>query len=344
MLLLLAALALLSASNGGGSVSAEIGTDADAKGAGGRGRTTKESSPSGGGGSVGPRGGRAAARRRTKGGGKGLGSVDDGNVDDDDDWGTGSSSDVGDGDGKTRVEESFSGANAAADSDADRASGDGGGGSSPSFDEDEDEDELSQWPVFLSATMAMRLRPVGSVLSFDQEMAFGSSVRAFLDKVFGGQETYDVSVVSVAVVRQNMVTAPARSVRDGAPARSDDDDPARSAVASDVLELEVVVAAQYVRANSKKPLSAEDFGRLLVRVFEKFESHLVEFVRDGEKEPGGGGPPGPLATLEGVTAEAFGSDGTEGSGYLTPMAIVAIIVLALILVSLVVAGILHFDR
>ena len=114
---------------------------------------------------------------------------------------------------------------------------------------------------FLSATIIIQLSPVTEDMDEIQRNIFERSLLAFYKTLFNGQETYEVDILAVSIIKHEF--------------QNEEKD--------HILVVEAVVSGQF-KPTYAPNLSSLEFGVILNEIGNRFPIHLQEFWATREKE------------------------------------------------------------
>jgi hypothetical protein len=148
----------------------------------------------------------------------------------------------------------------------------------------------NEWPTYLSAAVVITLGPVDGVMDSARQAMLSMAVTLFLEKIFGAQDKYDLSLRSVGVIEQGLSIVGEGGAQINR-AKEGGNRNLRRSISSGrhlssknmAVEVESVITAQYYRTDGSSPtISTEQFAEMLKHVFDKFEVNLVDILKEQE--------------------------------------------------------------
>ena len=141
---------------------------------------------------------------------------------------------------------------------------------------------------FLSATLPTELSPVPSTTTFDSALKsmYSTAFAQFLEKIFKDQQVYDVKILSVNIFDEQIVQ---RGSKTRSLFGSDENEQEQPTIRTpqrknssngknndyNTLAFDAVVSAEH-----QQTLSNESFRKILIHVSHKFNTHLVNFLKE----------------------------------------------------------------
>jgi len=128
---------------------------------------------------------------------------------------------------------------------------------------------------FLSTTLSTKITSVSGDFDFDSERKslFSETLTNFLHKIFEDQQVYDVRIISVSIFDDHLLKD-GHVVETKREDRNNDDD------AQHALSFTTVVAAEYMNEEDIDSIANDNFRKMLVHVCDKFQGHLIKFMKD----------------------------------------------------------------
>jgi hypothetical protein len=124
---------------------------------------------------------------------------------------------------------------------------------------------------FLSTTLSTKITSVSSNFDFDsvRKSIFSETITRFLTKIFTDQQVYDVKIISVNIFDDHVLKIGDREV---------EYNPQKSENGEQVVSFSTVVSAEYTQ--EAQELASGSFGKMLMHVTDKFQSHLIKYMKD----------------------------------------------------------------
>lgn len=130
---------------------------------------------------------------------------------------------------------------------------------------------------FLSTTLSSKITFSQSASSYDltldsaRKSIFSETLGDFLTKIFQDQQVYDLKIISVNIFDDHILK------EDG---HFEDQTSQQMNDAQRTLSFSTVVAAEYTRENEINSIANKNYRQMLVHVCDKFQGHLLQFMKD----------------------------------------------------------------
>ncbi|KAL7542170.1 hypothetical protein ACHAXR_011575 [Thalassiosira sp. AJA248-18] len=131
---------------------------------------------------------------------------------------------------------------------------------------------------FLSTTLSSKITSVSTDSDFDTERKslFSETLSHFLTKIFKDQQVYHVKIISVNIFDDHILkNGQYVKLQQQRSSNGDNDDDA-----GHTLSFSTVVSAEYTNENDINTIANDSFHKMVMHVCDKFQSHLVQFMKD----------------------------------------------------------------
>ena len=108
-------------------------------------------------------------------------------------------------------------------------------------------------------------------LDFDltRKLTFSKTLTKFLTKIFTDQQAYDLRILSVNIFDDHVL-------HDGATLNKT----IRGDTSQKAFAFSMVISAEYTSESQIGTMTSKDFSNILVHVFHRFQSHLMEYMQE----------------------------------------------------------------
>eukprot|EP00584_Thalassiosira_punctigera_P003030 CAMPEP_0172537306 /NCGR_PEP_ID=MMETSP1067-20121228/8931_1 /TAXON_ID=265564 ORGANISM="Thalassiosira punctigera, Strain Tpunct2005C2" /NCGR_SAMPLE_ID=MMETSP1067 /ASSEMBLY_ACC=CAM_ASM_000444 /LENGTH=447 /DNA_ID=CAMNT_0013322579 /DNA_START=148 /DNA_END=1491 /DNA_ORIENTATION=+ len=129
---------------------------------------------------------------------------------------------------------------------------------------------------FLSTTLSTTITSLSNDLNLDsaRKSLFSETLTHFLTKIFQDQQVYDVKIISVHLFDDHIIEGHYEEV----PQRNSH--VRNSGETRHALSFSTVISAEYTKEDQINSIANDNFRKMLIHVCDKFQNHLIQFMKD----------------------------------------------------------------
>jgi hypothetical protein len=116
------------------------------------------------------------------------------------------------------------------------------------------ENSTLDWPEYHSSTLTIEVIPLSHVMDASEVNVFGLSMKQFYEQIFDSQSEYSLKCRTVEVIQQGMTK-------------------------DNVLSVQTLVAVNFRPKSDDQILTDDELRRILLHLVNKYDDHLVNFLR-----------------------------------------------------------------